>query len=86
MQSLQRLLAGLLIATALPVAVWAAEVTGSIAAGAAGVATKDSPLRVTEYSTIRPDDGAGAYGKMDLGVHSGGLAVDVGAEVSYNFV
>lgn len=81
MQSLQRLLAGLLIATALPAAVWAAEVTGSIEAGAAGVSTKDSPLRVNEYSTIRPDDGAGAYGKMDLGVHSGGLAVDVGAEV-----
>jgi len=81
MRSLQRLLAGLLIATALPAAVWAAEVTGSIEAGAAGVATKDSPLRVNEYSTIRPDDGAGAYGKMDLGVHSGGVAVDIGAEV-----
>lgn len=81
MRSLQRLLAGLLIATALPAAVWAAEVTGSIEAGAAGVATKDSPLRVNEYSTIRPDDGAGAYGKMDLRVHSGGLGVDVEADV-----
>jgi len=81
MRSLQRLLAGLLIATALPAAVWAAEVTGSIEAGAAGVDIKDSPLRVNEYSTIRPDDGAGAYGKMDLGVHSGGMAVDVEADV-----
>jgi len=78
---MQRLLAGLLIATALPAAVWAAEVTGSIEAGAAGVATKDSPLRVNEYSTIRPQDGAGAYGKVDLKAHSGGLSVDVGAEV-----
>jgi len=81
MRSLQRLLAGLLIATALPAAVWAADVTGSIEAGAAGVDIKDSPLRVNEYSTIRPDDGAGAYGKMDLGVHSGGMAVDVEADV-----
>lgn len=81
MRSLQRLLAGLLIATALPAAVWAAEVTGSIEAGAAGVDVKDSPLRVKEYSTIRPDDGVGAYGKVDLGAHSGGLAVDVEADV-----
>ncbi|NJC88017.1 MAG: cytochrome C [Desulfuromonas sp.] len=81
MRSMQRLLAGLLIATALPAAVWAAEVTGSIEAGAAGVAIKDSPLRVNEYSTIRPDDGGGAYGKVDLKSHSGGLAVDVEADV-----
>jgi len=81
MRSLQRLLAGLLIATALPAAVWAAEVSGSIEAGAAGVDIKDSPLRVKEYSTIRPDDGTGAYGKVDLGAHAGGLAVDVQADV-----
>jgi hypothetical protein len=81
MRTLQRLLAGLLIATALPAAVWAAEVTGSIEAGAAGVDVKDSPLRVKEYSTIRPDDGGGAYGKMDLGVHAGGLAVEAEADV-----
>lgn len=81
MHSMQRLLAGLLIAMSLPAAVWAAEVTGSIEAGAAGVAVKDSPLRVKEYSTIRPGDGVGAYGKVDLGAHSGGLAVEAGAEV-----
>lgn len=81
MRSLQRLLAGLLLVATLPAAGWAAETTGSIETGVAGATVKDSPLRVNEYSTLRPDDGAGAYGKLDLGAHSGGLAVDTEAEV-----
>jgi len=79
------LLALLLAALLAPVPLRAAErenpLSGLVEVGAAGVDIQDDKSRVNEYSVIRPDDGAEAYGKIDLRGAADGVAVD--ARVDY---
>lgn len=54
--------------------------SGSVEAGVAGVGISDDAKRVNEYSVVRPDKGAGGYGKIDLKGTEDGVAVDFQAD------
>jgi hypothetical protein len=73
-------LAALLACANTAAAEGASSFSGSVEAGAAGVGISDDAKRVNEYSVIRPDQGAEAYGKIDLKGASDGIAVDVQAD------
>lgn len=54
-----------------------ASLSGSVEIGGAGVAVSDEKARVNEYSEIRPDPGATAYGKADIHLYDPrGIAID----------
>ena len=59
----------------------AEEASASIEAGVNTVNIDDNKTRVNEYSTTRPDDGTGAYGKVTIEGEENGFYIDLMGDI-----
>lgn len=77
------LLATALLALLLPCSLVAAEeahVAGSVEAGAVGMGVSNDVKRANEYTAIRPDQGAGAYGRAGIEAAGNGMEIEADGE------